>query len=103
MARRPSMLATAVREIIAPILRECPHDCGIVSITQVDVSSDFSYATIYISALMKPELALEFLEGKIHDLQRTLSDLPRRKIPMIRFRIDRRGEAASRLDALLEG
>ncbi|MBI1812254.1 ribosome-binding factor A [Candidatus Peregrinibacteria bacterium] len=101
MSHRPAMLGTVIRALIAPVLRECPPACGIVSITAVDVSSDSSYATVMISALREPERALEFLNGRKNDLQRLLSKLPRRKIPMLRFRIDRSGERGARMDELL--
>ncbi len=95
------MLASSVRDIVAPVLRQCPPECGIVSITRVEVSDDFSYATAYVSALMHPELALAFLEGQTVHLQRLLGRLERRKIPHIRFRLDTQEEQASRIDALL--
>jgi len=95
------MLASAVRDIIAPVIRECPTDCGIVSITRVDVSSDTSYATVYISALKEVEEALKFLESQIPRLRTMLGALNRRKIPIVRFRIDHDSEKSSRLDAIL--
>jgi ribosome-binding factor A len=96
------MLASNIRTLIAPAVLTCPPECGIVTITDVEVSKDFSYATVYISALRSPEKALEFLQKKSPELQRTLSALARKKIPMIRFRIDPRAERGSRLDQLLD-
>ena len=101
MSKRPAMLSSAIRDIIAPVLRECPQSCGIVSMTKIDVSRDFSYATVYVSALQKPEKALDFLESQTTRLQRMLSDLNRKKIPQLRFRIDRDGEKNMRLEELL--
>lgn len=96
------MLETSARRIIAPVLRECPSACGIVSITEVEVSSDLSYATVYISALTNPEAALDFLEGRRRELQKLLGRLQTHKTPQLRFRIDRRSEQGGRLDALLK-
>lgn len=96
------MLASLVREIIAPVLRECPRECGMVAITEVQVSSDFSYATILISALMHPESALAFLHRETPRLQRSLSAIARKRIPLLRFRIDPRIERGERLDRALE-
>ena len=101
MSKRTNMLASVVREIIAPVLRECPTECGIVSITEVEVSSDFSYATVYISALQEQKSALEFLEKRRNALQRSLSSMHRAHIPMLRFRIDDRAEKGKRIDELL--
>lgn len=95
------MLASVVRKLIAPVLRECPPECGVVSITGVEVSDDFSYATVYVSALSEPQRALKFLEARAPHLQRSLSALSRRRIPLLRFRCDTSGERGDRLDALL--
>lgn len=96
------MLGSSVREIVAPVLRECPPECGIVSITGVEVSSDLSYATLSLSALQNPEAALAFLEGKRRDLQKRLVALQTHRIPKLRFRIDRAGEQGARIEKLLD-
>lgn len=96
------MLASVVREIAAPFLRTCPPQCGIVSITRVDVSTDESYATIYITALKEPERALKVLEGQRGEVQKNVGKgLSRARIPMVRFRIDHHAEEATHLDELL--
>ena len=96
------MLASAIRALIAPVLRDCPAKCGIVSMTEVEVSRDFSYATALISALEHVDLALEFLNKRAPELQRSMSLLGRKKIPLLRFRIDPRTERGSRIDQLLD-
>ena len=102
MSKRSLMLATEVRSLIAPILRTCPQECGIVSITRVEISDDNSYATLYISALMQPELALKYLDGQKKELQRRFAGTATFKIPVLRFRIDDMLIKASRIDQLLE-
>lgn len=97
------MLASNIRALIAPVLRQCPHECGIVAITDVEVSPDCSYATVLISALKEPECARNYLESQRSRLQKSLSSLQLRKIPVLRFRIDPRTERGSRLDAILGG
>lgn len=101
MSKRTDMLATEVRSIIAPALKGCPPACGMVSITRVDISDDASYATLYISALREPEVALRFLEGERRELQHQLGKMPRKKIPLLRFRLDRGMEQSARIDELL--
>jgi len=101
MSKRPKMLASVIWEIIAPILRECPKECRVTSITQIDVSEDFSFATVYISALEKPELAVEFLESKSKELQKKLVSLERRRVPKLRFRVDEVIKEGNRIDELL--
>lgn len=95
------MLASTIRDLIAPVVRTCPKECGIVSISEVEVSTDYAYATIYVSALQEPKRALEYLESRLHDLQKSLSNLHRKHIPMLRFRIDPRGEKGGRIEELL--
>ena len=101
MSKRSSMLATEVRSVIAPVLKRCPPKCGMVSITRLEISDDSSYATAYISALLEPKAALDFLNGEMRDLQRLLGKMPRRNIPRLRFRIDEGTKHSDRIDELL--
>ncbi len=101
MSKRHKMLASSVRDAIAPVLLRCPRECGIVSITEVELSPEFSYATIYVSALMEPDIALAFLQSQVPSLRKMLSSLALRRVPELRFRIDHRSEKGSRIDALL--
>lgn len=73
-----------------------------VSITEVEVSEDFSYATIYISALEEADKALEFLEKKLSSLQSALGKIHRTRVPELRFRIDPRIDRGERVDDLLK-
>lgn len=102
MTKRTERLEPSVRKIIAPILRECPAECGIVTITEVDLSPDLSYATIYVSALRKPDTALEFLESRQRELQKQMGKLQTHKTPKVRFRIDTTAEQGSRMEKLLQ-
>lgn len=103
MSKRPKMLASVIREVIAPKLRECPQACGIVSITELIVSDDFTHATVYISAVREPERALQFFEDEKKEIQRLLGTLYRKRIPEVRFRVDERGEHGAHIEKLLEG
>lgn len=73
-----------------------------VSITEVEVSEDFSYATIYISALEDADTALKFLEKKLPSLQSALGKIHRNRVPELRFRIDPLIDRAGRVDDLLK-
>lgn len=103
MSKRSSMLSSVIRDIISPALRECPQECGVVTITEIEVSDDFSHATVYISALLESDLALKFLKGKEKVLQRKMSSLNRKRIPILRFRLDHNSERGQRIDELLGG
>jgi ribosome-binding factor A len=102
MSRRPAMLASVIRTMIAPVLTTCPPECGVVSITEIEVSGDCSIATVYISALQEAKKALQYLEGKRAELERSFGQLQRYRIPRLRFRIDPRTERGGRMDELLK-
>ena len=101
MSNRPSMLGSEIRTIIAPALKECMLTCGVVSITKVDVSKDLAYATVYLSALQKPQDAVAFFESRKHELQQLLGKSGLARVPTLRFRIDEGLEATNRIDHLL--
>lgn len=99
--RRSAMIGSTVRTILGPALRECPQECGIVSMTEVEVSSDLSYVTVYVSALNEPDTAWKYLELRAKELRQELKSLGLARLPVLRFRIDPRGQQMSRLDELL--
>jgi len=102
-SKRPAMIGSVVREVVAPLLRECPQACGIVSLTEVEVSADLSFATCFISALLHPDQALAYLTSRVRELQTALGrTLQIHRVPKIRFRIDSRMERGARIDQLLE-
>lgn len=95
------MLASVIREVIAPVIRDCPPECGIVSITDVTVSPEYSVVTVSISALREPKLALKFLSSRSRELRGLLGGLRLRKVPELRFTIDRIITQGDRIDELL--
>lgn len=95
------MLASVIRDKIAPIVRECPRACGILSITHVEVSSDLSYVTVSVSALQKPKEAMAFLETRTRELQKAVGTLGTHRTPRLRFRLDADGASGDRIDSLL--
>ncbi|MEK7591197.1 MAG: ribosome-binding factor A [Patescibacteria group bacterium] len=101
MSRRPSMIATSVRRVLAPALRSCPPECGIVSMTEVEVSPDLQWVTVSISALKDSPSALAHLKEQTSRLRGLLKKLELHRVPFLRFKIDTRGESAERLDTLL--
>jgi len=101
--KRAAMIGSVVRSVVAPFLRGCPQVCGIVSLTEVEVSTDLSYATCYVSALKEPERAVEYLLAQTPQLRSGLGKaLQIHRVPLLRFRTDPRTEKATRLDELLK-
>lgn len=101
MPRRPEMLASEIRRLIAPVLRECPPECGIVTITEVDVSPDSSIITVRVSALQNHPLALTFMEERKGELRHALTALHMHRLPELRFALDLRSEKGSRIEKIL--
>jgi ribosome-binding factor A len=95
------MLASVVREVVAPFLRMCPPECGIVAIISVRIAPDSGYADIGISALHEPQRAVEFLTSRKQEMQKKLGSLERRVIPKIRFKVDTSNEKGDRVSDLL--
>lgn len=94
-------LESVVRSIIAPILLTAPRECGIVSITEIVLSPDAEHVTVYISSLTEIKKALQFLVRNRRKLQHSLTQLDKKRVPMLRFAIDERIERGARIDALL--
>ena len=102
MSKRTDMLSSVIREVLSPVLHECLPLCGIVSITEVEVSADSAHATVYLSALQDPDAALAYMQKGQKGLQKQLYNaLQRKKVPQLRFRMDERPERGERIDQLL--
>ncbi len=102
MKHRSAMLGTEMRRLLAPALRMCPQECGVVNITEIEISDDLSYVTVLITALKEPELALEFLQGEAVRLRKELGKLETHRTPKVRFKIDRLSEQGNRVEQLIE-
>ena len=75
----------------------------VVSITDVEVSADFSYADIYVSALQNVEAAIKFLNNNNRpSAKNSVADCVLR-LPLLRYHVDTRGNAAAELIDCLRG
>ncbi len=104
MSHRPAMVASLIRTLAGGLAREIPmKECSIVSVTDVQVSSDLSVAKIYISALEQPEKACAFLAKRKGELRALIAaELHAHHVPVLRFLVDERTEKGNRLDELLK-
>lgn len=97
-------MAALIRDSVALAVREIPQPkFGIISITDVDVSGDLSYATVFVAALKNPDEAVRSVEAmrpRIHELISAQTQTYR--IPQLRFVRDDRAEKAERLEKLLD-
>lgn len=79
---------------------------GFVTITDVDVSNDHSYATVYVTFLGKKERnekGIKTLSKAKGYIRSELSKrLKTRRVPEINFKLDESYEKARKLDAILQ-
>ena len=107
MANKQERIATIIRKNIAEIIQfqvKDPH-LGFVSIPEVRVSKDFSYATVYVSFFKDEDInpSLEVL-NKAKGFIRTelASKLDTRRVPEIRFVLDEGYKKEERIAELLK-
>lgn len=109
-ATRKQRLQEALRAELSDIIRREMRDPrfteGLLSITEVEVSADLKYATVFISVLGDDEVRkreLNALRGAARVLR---GELSRRKafnnVPELRFQYDEAMERGTRIFALLE-
>ena len=106
MANKQERIASIIRKNIAEIIQfqiKDPH-LGFVSIPEVRVSKDFSYATVYVSFIreedIKPSLeALNRAKGFIRSELAKKLDI--RRVPEIRFVVDEGYKKEARITELL--
>ena len=101
--RIQSIIAKNITEIIAYEVKN-PH-IGFVTVSEVKVSTDFSYAKVYVSFLTSkhPEKNLEELNKTKGFIRSSLAKkLDIRKTPEISFVLDETYEKAERIEELIK-
>ena len=107
MANKQERIASIIRKNIAEIIQfevKDPH-LGFVSIPEVRVSKDFSYATVYVSFIKDEDIepSLEVLNKAKGFIRSELaSKLDTRRVPEIRFVLDEGYKREERINELLK-
>ena len=108
MKIRPERVAHLMRREIAEILANRLRDPRVshwVSVTDVEVTGDLSFARVYVSILTGADdspKALEALQGAAGFVRHELAPrLGLREVPEIRFVLDRSIETGARVEELL--
>ncbi len=97
-----------IRLALSELLRgvKDPRVSKLLSIVKVDVSGDFSYATVYVSAIEGHEKTVESvkaLKGAAGYLRHELgSSLKLRKVPELRFVADDSIEKSAEISRIIE-
>ena len=107
MANKQERIASIIRKNIAEIIQfqiKDPH-LGFVSIPEVRVSKDFSYATVYVSFIKDEDIepSLEVLNKARGFIRSELAGkLDIRRVPEIRFVLDEGYKKEERISELLK-
>ena len=106
MANKQERIAAIIRKNIAEIIQFQIRDpkLGFVSIPEVRVSKDFSYATVYVSFINDEEVvpSLEVLNKAKGFIRSELAQkLDIRRVPEIRFVVDEGYKREARITELL--
>ncbi len=101
MVRSMQHTESKVRQLFLPVLLECPPECGIVSISRIEITNEYSYLSIYISALQNIEVAMQYMKKRRPYLQSLLASLPFRRMPELRIYIDETVVQGERIEQLL--
>ena len=105
MSNRSEGLSKIIGEIIAPMVYKVLgfEEFGLVTVTKTKVSSDFSFADIFISSMKNKENIEKVLKEYIYKMQKDLNKKIRReKVPMIRFHTDYSPELMQSLSTKLK-
>jgi ribosome-binding factor A len=107
MVRRLERVAELLRQQLAIMIEETfPDEVGMVTVTDITLSSDIKNATVYISCFDKKSevRVLEILNDKTKDFQRVLGrQLRMRYTPKLNFKFDKGLEKINRVEEILEG
>ena len=106
MANKQERIATIIRKNIAEIIQFQIKDpnLGFVSIPEVKVSKDFSYATVYVSFIKEEDIkpSMEVLNKAKGFIRSELAQkLDIRRVPEIRFVVDDGYQKEARITELL--
>lgn len=109
MSIRPERVAQRMRRDIAEILEHKlrdPRIGALVSVTDVEITRDLSFARVFVSVLARGDEQLAVLEGLRHASGFVRHELgPRlglREVPELRFELDTSLDRGARVDAILK-
>lgn len=76
---------------------------GIITITQIIISSELSYIDVYTSALKNEDMLTKSLKDYAWEIQKLLwKKIDFIKVPKVRFRYDDSGKSASKIHTVIK-
>ena len=104
--QRSDRISAELRRLLGTMVHEAVRDHALpsVSVSDVEVTRDFDFATVFVTALL-PESAtpaVSALNEMAKDFRRELSKVMRmRRVPELRFKYDDSVDRGERIEALL--
>jgi ribosome-binding factor A len=105
MNHRQARVAGEIRDRLAEVLTRRVRDprLELVTITDVEISADLSFARVYYRAVTDPGDAQRALQKAKAFIRRQLAEgLPLRRVPELDFRLDETADRAARLEEVLD-
>ncbi len=104
MSKRDQRLASEVRKELTKAMNQSPPELGMITITEVLISDDWSVATIWFSVLgtHDSDVVLTWINTNQPRWKKALGALERKRIPELRFNYDKRPDVGQALENMLE-
>jgi ribosome-binding factor A len=105
MNHRRARVAQEIRDRLATVLTHRIRDprLELVTIMEVEISADFSFARVYYRTVKDPSDAQRALQKAKAFIRRQLAEgLTLRRVPELDFRLDETADRAARLEGILE-
>lgn len=105
---RSDRISAELRRQLGAMVHEAVRDHALpsVSVSDVEVTRDFDFATVFVTALLPDtsKAAVSALNEMAKEFRRELSKTMRmRRVPELRFKYDDSVDRGERIDALLRG
>lgn len=101
MYTRLDKINELIREKLSKIIYDQSPD-SFISISSVDISSDFSFCDVSVMVIFDRASAVEALNHRAHKIQKIVArDLNLRQTPVFRFHLDRSEAYAENIDRIL--
>jgi len=93
LKRAQSISKKIISEYFSENLQDVAYEYGIITVTDVIITSELSYMDVYVSALKNEDTLAKSLAEYANNLQRVLAKkIDFVKVPKIRFRYDDSGK-----------
>ncbi len=104
MTNRAKGFSQLIGQIISPLIYEALdiEFFGLPTVTNIKVSSDFSYADVFISTMENKDKIEQELRKHAFNIQKELNQkLQKKRVPRLRFKADYTPEQTERFNHLM--